>query len=307
MKPVSHSAMTSGARIAIAGSSGLIGTALVGHWRARGVEVLRLVRGAARQTGEIAWDPARGRLDERALGGVTAVVNLAGANIAAGRWTARRKHDLRASRIDSTRTLVDAIGRMSQKPNVLINASAVGYYGDRGDEIVTETSAVGTGFLAEVCRDWEAEALRAERWGVRVVVARLGMVLARHGGALAKLRPLFRFGLGGRLGSGRQWMSWIALEDAVRAFDQAAADERFGGAFNFTAPGLVTNRRFTAALAQAVRRPAIVPVPAVLLRFAFGEMAEATLLASTRAEPARLAAAGFSFLRPDIAEALQCA
>lgn len=291
-------------RILIAGASGLIGTALAAGLRRDGHSVLKLVRRPARDNNEVEWNPATGDLDPRAIEGVHGVVNLAGENLAAGRWTTARRARIRASRIDATRTLVTAIARLDRKPAVLVNASAVGFYGDRGDAELTEDCAAGEGFLADVCRSWEAAAAPATHAGVRVVVARLGMVLAAQGGALTQLLPLFRLGLGGRISSGAQWMSWIALDDAVHAFEYALADERLAGAVNFTAPQPVTNRDFAAALAAAVRRPAWLPVPAWALQLAFGEMAEATILASTRAVPARLERAGYRFAHPGLRAAL---
>lgn len=302
----SDPAAQSGARsrIVVAGGSGLIGTALTKRLERRGDTVLRLVRRPSHSPGEMTWNPAAGELDPAAVEGVDAFVNLAGAGIADGRWTAARRAAIRDSRIHATRTLVTAIGGMRRKPGVLINASAVGYYGDGGDAVLTETGAAGRGFLAEVCQAWEAEAMAAEHAGVRVVRARLGVVLAGEGGALRKMLPVFRLGAGGRIGDGRQWMSWIALDDAVGALLHALDDGRLSGAVNVTAPTPVTNREFTATLARALRRPAWLPVPAVALRLLFGEMADATLLASTRVLPARLAATGYGFVQPTLATAL---
>lgn len=292
-------------RVAIAGASGLIGRALTTALRSSGHAVVRLVRGEAGGGGTISWNPSRGEIDPARLEGVDAIVNLAGENVGGGRWTATRREAIRQSRIGTTRTLVQAIAKLSRKPTVLVNASAVGFYGQRGDEVLTETSAAGAGFLAEVCQAWEAEAIAAERSGVRVVVTRFGVVLAPQGGALAKMLPLFRCGLGGRMGDGQQWMSWITLADAVRAILHLMNASQSRGPYNLAAPEPVTNARFTAALAAALRRPAILPVPAWGLRIVFGEMADATVLASTRALPARLSREGFGFEQPEIAMALR--
>lgn len=291
-------------RVLIAGASGLIGMALTARLQSRGAEVRRLVRGPTNGPGEVSWNPAGGAIDLAALAGTDVVVNLAGANIGAGRWTTARKALIRQSRIDATRTLVEALARLPEKPAVLLNASAVGYYGDRGAEVLDETSGSGGGFLAEVCEAWETEARRAGPLGVRVVLARFAMVLAPGGGALAKLRPLFQLGLGGKLGRGEQWMSWVTLGDAVRAIEFALEDARVNGPINVAAPTPVTNAEFTRALAAALHRPAFLPVPAPVLRVALGEMAGAMLLASTRAMPGRLRASGFEFEQPQLDGAL---
>lgn len=294
-------------RVAITGSSGLIGTALAAHLAAGGHEVLRLRRGAASAAagaGPAAWDPAAGWIAPGALAGCDAVVHLAGASIGEGRWSARRRRELRASRIDATRLLVAHLETLPQRPAVLVCASAVGYYGDRGDAVLDESAAAGSGFLADLVRDWEAEARRAERLGVRVALPRFGVVLARHGGALPRMLLPFRFGLGGRLGSGRQWMPWVTLEDTVRAIAFALAEPALAGAFNVTAPQPVTNAEVTRALGRQLHRPALMPVPRFALRLALGEAADELLLSSTRAVPSRLLAAGFAFTHPDLAGAL---
>ncbi len=292
-------------RILVAGASGLVGSALVPALRQQEHQVVALVRRPVRRDDEIAWDPPAGGLEPAVLATVDAIVNLAGENIAAGRWSAARKEMLRCSRIDSTRTLLRALAQAVPRPRVLVNASAVGFYGDRGDEVLTESSPAGRGFLPELCAAWEAEAQAAEALGVRVVRLRLGVVLARDGGALARLLPLFRLGLGGRLGDGRAWMSWIGLDDLVRVVGTVLADPRLDGAVNAVAPGPVTNAEFTCALAQLFHRPAILPVPRWLLMLVFGEMAGATLLASMRVRPDRLLAGGFAFRQPDITAALR--
>ena len=283
----------------------MVGSALVPALRLQGHEVVTLVRRPARREDEIAWNPAAGDLAPAVLAATDAIVNLAGENIAAGRWTLVRKEALRRSRVDSTRTLVQALGRAEPRPRVLVNASAVGFYGDRGDEVLTEDSLVGRGFLPDLCAEWETEAQAAESLGVRVVRLRLGVVLAREGGALARLLPLFRLGLGGRLGDGRAWMSWIELDDLVRVVSAALTDPRLEGAINAVAPGPVTNRDFTAALGRMLHRPTILPVPRRLLELVYGEMAGATLFASARVMPGRLLGGGFIFRQADITAALR--
>lgn len=233
-----------------------------------------------------------------------AIIHLAGAGIADAHWSEARKKLLRDSRINSTRILVDAIAELQQKPRVLIAASGVGYYGDCGDEVLTESSGNGEGFIAALARDWEAESLRAESLGLRVVLLRCGMILSAHGGALSRMITPFKLGLGGRLGSGKQWISWIALEDAVGVIRAALAGERLSGPVNVVAPNPVHNAEFTAALARVLHRPAIFSVPAFALRLAFGEMADELLLVSQRVEPRKLVNVGFAFKLPDLDAAL---
>lgn len=289
------------------GASGLVGSALVPALRQQGHQVVTLVRRPARREDEIAWNPAAGELEPATLASTDAIVNLAGENLAAGRWTAARKEALLRSRLDSTRTLVRALARAESRSRVLVNASAIGFYGDRGDDVLTEGSPAGRGFLPELCVEWETEAQAAESLGVRVVRLRLGVVLAREGGALARLLPLFRLGLGGRLGDGRAWMSWIELDDLVRVVSAALTDPHLEGAINAVAPGPVTNGEFTAALGRTLHRPAVLPVPRWLLELVYGEMAGATLFASARVMPDRLLAGGFAFRQPDIVAALRYA
>ena len=292
-------------KILIAGASGLVGSALGPALRREGHEVVTLVRRAVQREDEIAWNPTTGELAPAALATTDAIVNLAGEHIAAGRWTASRKEALRRSRLDSTRTLVRAMARAESRPRVLVNASAVGFYGDRGNEVLPEDAPAGRGFLPELCAEWETEAQAAEPAGARVVRLRLGVVLAREGGALARLLPVFRLGLGGRLGDGRAWMSWIELDDLIRVVSAALADPRLDGAVNAVAPSPVTNGEFTVALGQLLHRPAFLPVPRRLLELIYGEMAGATLFASVRVMPGRLLAGGFVFRQPDIAAALR--
>lgn len=291
-------------KIVVAGASGFIGTALAADLRAAGHDVRRLVRSDARAADAISWQPEARALAPAALEGIEAIINLAGENIAAGRWTAARRGRILRSRCDATRTLVAALRELPRRPRVLLNASAVGFYGDRGDAVVDETSSAGTGFLADTCRAWEAEARAAEKLGVRTVVLRFGVVLGAEGGALGKMLAVFRLGLGGRLGDGRQWMSWIGRADVVGAIRTVLGDERASGAFNLTAPEPVTNADFTATLARRLRRPAVVAVPRWVLRGAFGAMAEETMLSSTRAVPRRLDDLGYRFAAPTLAGAL---
>lgn len=292
-------------KIVVAGASGMIGGALRSSWRAAGHDVVRLVRRKPEAPDEIAWDPAAGWIDESRLNGVEAVVNLAGENVGAGRWTAARRAKILQSRVESTRTLVATVERMRSTPRVFLNASAVGIYGDRADEVLTEESRTGAGFLADVCRSWEAEAERASQYGVRTVRLRLGVVLSTTGGALPKMLPVFRAGIGGQLGTGRQWMSWVALQDVVRVIAQALEDERIVGAVNVSAPNPVINAEFTRTLGHVLSRPTVLRVPAFALRALFGRMADETLLASQRVVPARLSDWGFRFREETLENALR--
>jgi uncharacterized protein len=289
---------------AVTGATGLIGSALVRSIRGDGGSVRRVVRGeVAPGSGDVRWDPGAGRIDTAGLEGVDAVVHLAGENVGE-RWTAEKKRRIRESRVAGTQLLARALAELASPPRVLISASAVGIYGDRGDEELDEQSATGTGFLAEVGREWEGATEAAERAGIRVVHLRLGVVLSREGGALGKLLLPFRLGVGGRVGSGRKWMSWISRTDVVHAIRFALATDGLAGAVNATAPRPATNADFTRALGRALGRPTLVPVPAAALQLAFGEMADATLLASQRALPRRLLEAGFAFQHPDLRSAL---
>jgi len=236
--------------------------------------------------------------------GPDAAVNLAGASIAGGRWSAERKAVLRASRIDTTRALVEALAKMNVRPSVLVSASAIGIYGNRGDELLTEESKAGADFLAGLAREWEAEALKAEALGIRVVLSRFGIILSREGGALAKMLLPFKLGAGGRLGSGQQWMSWVTLEDVVGILRMAIEKAAVRGAVNVVAPQPVKNAEFTKVLAKALHRPALFPAPAFALRLALGEMADALLLSSQRVAPQKLQQAGYRFLHPELRAAL---
>jgi uncharacterized protein len=293
-------------RILISGASGLVGTAATIALRADGHEMAHFVRpGGSVSAGDVRWDPAAGNVDCGPMEGVGAIIHLAGAGIGDARWTEARKGTLRGSRADSTRILVDAISKLRRRPRVLLAASATGYYGDRGDEVLTEASAGGSGFLAALARDWESEGLKAEALGVRTVLLRFGMILSSRGGALPRIVPPFKFGLAGRLGNGRQWMSWIALDDVLGVIRALLADEQFSGPVNVVSPNPVRNAEFTRLLAGTLHRPAIFPAPALALRLALGEMAGELLLASQRAVPQKLVAAGYVFRFPELAQALK--
>ncbi len=291
--------------VVVSGSRGLVGSALVPLLTTGGHRVTRLVRRATAGPDEAAWDPMRRQMDASRLDGADAVVHLAGENIAAGRWTPARKAEIRRSRVDGTRNLCEVLARLPRPPKVLVSASAIGLYGDRGAEVLTEESAPGTGFLTDVCREWEAATEPASRAGIRVVNLRFGMVLSPRGGALRKLLLPFRLGMGGRIGDGRQFTSWIALDDAVGVIHHALCEESVRGPVNAVAPGPVTNAEFTRTLARVLRRPTLLPVPAFAARLAFGEMADALLLAGARVMPARLQASGYRFRFPDLESALR--
>jgi hypothetical protein len=292
-------------KVAVTGSSGLIGSALVALLTTGGHEVRRLVRRAPRGEGEVRWDPAKGELDAAALEGLDAVVHLSGENVAGGRWTNARKVRIRSSRVDSTLTLARGLASLKRRPKVLVSASAVGYYGDQGGEWVTESSPPAHDFLARVTVDWETAAGPAAEAGIRVAHPRMGVVLSPAGGAMGKLLPPFRLGLGGVVGPGTQYMSWVTIDDAVAALHHALVDEAVSGPFNLVAPEPVTNREFTETLGRVLGRPAVIPVPAFALKAALGEMADATLLASTRVRPDRLHSSGYRFLFPDLGGALR--
>lgn len=298
--------------VLLSGASGLIGTALRQQLTAAGWESRQLVRHKPQNPGEVQWNPGQGAgPDAAALGNPAVAIHLSGAGIADKRWTEARKQLIVDSRIQSTRALVTALCALDPKPRLLICASAIGIYGDRGDEVLDETSTHGTGFLPHTCEQWEAAAAEAANSGIRVVSARFGVVLAKQGGALAKMLPLFRLGLGGPLGSGHQWMSWISARDTARALaflaDPAQAEGPAVEAVNVVAPDPVTNAEFTRALGRALHRPAFLPAPAFALRLAFGEMADAALLASARVLPRRLQQMGFRFEDATLAGALRSA
>ena len=293
------------ATVAIAGSSGLIGSALVTALRAADNTVVRIVRRTPANASELHWDPDSGELDAGALHGVDAVVNLCGINIGQRRWSGAFKQTLRDSRIAPTEVLSAAVADAGV--GLLINASAVGYYGDTRERVVDETASAGTGFLAQLCTDWEQATVSAWDSGARVVLARTGVVLASSGGAMRRLRPVFSAGLGARLGNGRQYMSWISLEDTVRALQYAIFDKRIVGPVNLTGPAPVTNAEFTAALGRAVNRGTPLMAPRFAIRAALGEFADETLLTGQRAIPAILEKAGFEFHHNTVGEALRYA
>jgi uncharacterized protein (TIGR01777 family) len=292
-------------KILISGASGLIGRTLGPRLLATGHEVRSLSRGTAKP-GSISWNVETGEIDQRGLdqwGGLDAVVHLAGESIAQGRWTGEKKRRIHESRVETTERL--AAHLLKCKPKVFISASAIGFYGNRLDEVLTEDSPGGTGFLADTCEAWESAAQRLVTGGVRVIYLRSGMILSREGGALAKMLPIFRAGLGGQLGSGRQWVSWITLEDVVRAIEFFLHHQATVGAYNLVAPQPVRNRTFTTQLGRVLHRPTFMPAPAFALRLAFGEMAYELLLSSQRVIPERLQKAGFEFRHPELPEALQ--
>jgi uncharacterized protein len=288
--------------IAIAGSSGLIGSALVSALRADNHRVLRLVRRAPSNADELHWNPEAGEFDPSGLAGVDAVVNLCGVNVGGGRWSGAFKQSLRDSRLTPTEVLSAAVAE-TEIPT-LVSASAVGYYGDTGDRIVDETTGPGTGFLAQLCTDWEAATVVAELAGARVAKVRSGLVLSPGGGMLGRLKPLFSVGLGARLGNGRQYMPWISLEDEVRALVFALTHDDLSGPVNLTGPAPVTNAEFTTAVGRALNRPTPLMVPGFAIRAALGEFAQEGLLVGQRAIPAALERAGFSFHHNTIGEAL---
>lgn len=289
--------------ILISGASGLIGSAIKTALHARGDRVLSLTRRAARNDSEITWDPATNVLNPSRLVDIDGVIHLAGENIAAGRWTAAQKARIRDSRVQGTGLLAQTLAQLPAPPSAFISASAIGYYGNRGDELLTEDSSPGEGFLPEVSVAWERAAHPAAEAGIRTVHPRIGIVLSRNGGALAKMRLPFKLGLGGTIGSGNQYMSWIALDDLVSVFLFALDNESISGAVNAVSPTPVTNREFTKTLARVLSRPAIFPVPAFAIKLALGEMADALLLASTRVISTRLE--NTSFAHSDLESALQ--
>jgi uncharacterized protein (TIGR01777 family) len=304
-------------RIAVTGSTGLIGSHLVSSLRAGGHHVVRLVRRPPRARDEVTWDWRTATVDVEALGQIDAVVHLAGAPIAGRRWTDEYKAEIRDSRVAGTATIASTIAAMDPRPRVLVSGSATGWYGDTDDVAVDESAPAGTGFLPEVVREWEAATAPAEAAGIRVAHARTGVVVAREGGLLAQgialpggirvsLLQLFTAGLGGRIGNGRQWLSWISIEDEVAALRRLVEDDQLSGPVNLTAPTPVRNADFTSALAGAVRRPALIPVPAVALRAVAGGLAD-DALTSQRVLPRRLVAAGFDFRHRTIEEALAAA
>lgn len=290
--------------IAITGSSGLVGSALSRALEAQGKRVLHVVRREARSDSEIAWNPVRGEIDARRLEGVDAIVNLAGENLAQ-RWSDDVKRRIRDSRVQSTTLLARTIANLDAQPRALLSGSAIGIYGDRGNLELDESSTLGSDFLSSVCKEWEAATVAASNASVRVVHLRTGIVLAKHGGALEKMMLPFKFAVGGKIGSGQQWLSWIALSDIVRALMFLLDQERVSGAVNLVAPNPVTNEEFTRTLGDVMHRPSFFAVPRTALKIVMGEMADDTVLASQRAKPARLASAGFAFELPGLEQALR--
>jgi uncharacterized protein len=298
-------------RVLVSGSTGFLGTALLETLERQGHTAARLVRpgtahkavaGIRAQT--VAWDPVAGQFDSAGAEGADALIHLAGASIAGGRWNASRKELLRTSRIDATRHLIGALAKLQRPPRVIAAASAIGYYGNRGDEALTEASAPGNNFLAGLCREWESETARGALFGARVVNLRFGIILAAHGGALPPMALSFKLGAGGRLGNGRQWMSWLTLQETISIIQFALATSGLTGPVNTVTPNPVRNSEFTGVLAKTLHRPALFPAPAFALRLALGEMADALLLISQRVMPSKLADSGYRFMQPNLGGAL---
>ena len=289
-------------KLVVSGASGLLGSALVPALEADGHEIVRLIRRPPASSTEVEWNPARGSLDAGALAGVSGAINVSGANVGR-RWTSSRKAEIRSSRVDTTRALAKALASVEPRPHVLLSAGGVHIYGERGDEILTEQSALDGTFLGEVGKAWEEAAEPARAAGIRVVSFRQGVVLAPQGGVLGRMSTPFKLGAGGRVGSGKQWWSWVSLDDLVEAYRFALATD-LSGPVNLTSPNPVTNAQFTKALGRALNRPTVVPFPGVAAKTVFGEMGEEMLLGSQRALPARLLDAGFEFRHPDLEQAL---
>lgn len=293
-------------KILLSGSHGLVGSALVAFLTTGGHEVFRLVRYRPRAgSKQVYWNPATGEINSTDLEGFDAVIHLAGENIAAGPWTAKRKRAIRESRVAGTRLLSRTFLKLEHPPGVFICASAVGIYGGQGDELLSETSAAGADFLANVCKQWENAAGEASQAGIRVINTRFGMILSRKGGVLRKLLPIFRIGLAGQLGNGKQYMSWVDLDDVVGSIHYLLTQENFRGPVNITSPHPVTNREFTQIMSQVLFRPAILPVPAMAIRLVFGEMGKSLLLASQRVLPVRLIECGYNFQYPSLKASLK--
>ncbi len=297
-------------KIIMTGASGLVGSALSRELTQEGHSITRLVRGSSRDgsataTTDARWNPEAGTIDAQALEDHDAAIHLAGEPIADGRWNDEKKRRIRESRVKGTSLLAGALAGLNRKPRVLVSASAIGFYGSRGAEVLREESASGTDFLSEVCREWEKATLPASQAGIRVVHLRLGVVLSGEGGALAKLLTPFRLGIGGRIGSGEQYMSWIALDDVVGIVKFALTNENLRGPVNVVAPHPVTNEEFTKTIGRVLGRPTIFPLPSFAARLAFGEMADALLLSSARVEPAHLTESGYHFAYPELEGALR--
>src|SRR5881396_532617 len=291
-------------KILVAGASGLVGSALIPSLESDGAEINRLVRSSPKAN-EIEWHPNHGGIDATRLEGFEAIINLAGENIAEGRWTDEKKRKIRDSRVDGTHLLSEAIAKLATKPRVFLCASATGFYGDRDDEILDEASDSGSGFLATVCREWEQATEPAAKAGVRVVNLRFGPILAREGGMLGKMLTPFKLGMGGKVGSGKQYISWVAIDDVVGAIKLALADESIHGPSNVVSPNPVTNEAFTKALGEVLSRPTVMSIPAFAARLAFGEVADEMFLVSQRVAPKKLNEAGYQFKHPELEGALR--
>lgn len=292
-------------KVLVTGSHGLVGTALIKSLTAANHSVSRLVRKSSTSGTDIFWDPESGTIDKQKLEGLDLVFHLAGESIASGRWNDEKKRKIRESRVRGTQLLAKTLAQLTDRPGTLITASAIGYYGNRGDEVLTEQSRAGTGFLSDVCVEWEDATTPASAAGIRVVLARFGIILDKKGGALAKMLPPFRMGIGGRIGDGKQWMSWIALDDVIAGLQFVAENQRISGPVNFVAPNPVTNAEFTKSLGKVLSRPTLFPVPAFGARLAFGEMADALLLSSQRVEPVCLKIENYSFRFSNLDAALR--
>ncbi|MEP6568163.1 MAG: TIGR01777 family oxidoreductase [Acidobacteriota bacterium] len=292
-------------KILIGGSHGLVGTALIKSLTAAGHEIVRLVRHAPTSKSEVEWSPDRYSIALARIEGFDAVINLAGESIAEGSWTDDKKRRIRESRVKGTKLLGDALANLTVPPKTFLCASAIGYYGNRGDELLTEASSQGNDFLSEVCAEWEQATALAKEKGIRVVNARFGVILDTDGGALKKMLPPFRLGVGGKVGSGKQWMSWIALDDVVGALNFALVTESLRGPVNFVAPNPVTNAEFTRTLGKALSRPTLFPIPAFAIKLLFGEMGEALLLGGQRVEAEILKSTGYEFQHSQLEPALR--
>ena len=282
-------------KVLVTGSHGLVGTALVESLTAKNHQTARLVRSSSPSTTDITWNPDTGTIDKEKLEGFDVIFHLAGESIASGRWTNEKKRKIRESRVKGTQLLAKTLAQLSRRPSTLISASAIGYYGNRGDELLTEKSRAGNEFLSDVCVEWESATAPASEARIRVVLARFGIILDKNGGALAKMLTPFRMGIGGRVGDGKQWMSWIALDDIIGGLNFVAESELISGPVNFVAPNPVTNAEFTKTLGRVLSRPTLFPVPEFGARLAFGEMADALLLSSQRVDPTRLKSENYSF------------